>query len=289
MERQRRGFTLVELLVVIGIIAVLLAILVPVVNKVRISVHNANTKNMLTQVSGAIQQYHNDYQAYPGPTPAQAYQTTVPAGIVMVVAKMTSSEDLTLALVGGTSVTAFGPPLVLAFDKNLVGQGPVSLNKLNPGQKKAYMAYRKEEFSNGQLSAEPGYQYVIDTPVPELMDTYADRRPILYLRANSAKQGVDESKLVSNGYKADTHYNLFGVLGYANRSALPADQEPLAKVNPGTVPVTDPDVIKAFKSPFSTSTVVTAKNAGSYMLISAGPDRKYMTDDDIIVGGSGGQ
>jgi hypothetical protein len=34
---------------------------------------------------------------------------------------------------------------------------------------------------------------------------------------------------------------------------------------------------------------VTAKNAGTYMLISAGPDRLFGTGDDIVVGGGGGQ
>ncbi len=64
-----RGFTLVELLVVIGIIALLIGILIPVVSKVRISGYVADSKNWVSQISGAIERYHSDFRAYPGPIP----------------------------------------------------------------------------------------------------------------------------------------------------------------------------------------------------------------------------
>ena len=67
MSQRRSGFTLIELLVVIGIIAVLIGILIPTVNKVKISGQTANTKNFIASLQGAIERYQLDHKAFPGP------------------------------------------------------------------------------------------------------------------------------------------------------------------------------------------------------------------------------
>ena len=64
---SRRGFSLTELVVVIAIIAVLMAIAIPVVSKIRRSAQTANTKNFISQLDGAINRYYGDFHGYPGP------------------------------------------------------------------------------------------------------------------------------------------------------------------------------------------------------------------------------
>src|SRR5271155_3405648 len=66
-KTKARGFTLVELLVVIGIIVVLLAIFFPVIEKVRYAAYTADTEQEINQLTSAINQYYTSYNAYPGP------------------------------------------------------------------------------------------------------------------------------------------------------------------------------------------------------------------------------
>ncbi len=267
-DRQVRvhGFTLIEMIVVIGIIVILIGLLMPVVSKVRRAGYQADSNAFVSQLAAACQRYYDTFKAYPGPIPNSLIgQTNAVTAVAsssgfdvttypFASTKITGAENLVLGLCGGlywdTSSSS------IKYDPAKVGNGPGLLNASNP---KTYSAFadaanltpaflasagKQGHFSDGAGDAD-------DTMIPEFVDRYPDALPILYLRGKVAVTPITAPGSAGNNSVMTAGslvggYDLTQIIGYtgAFTGTYPALTEAGAAFPP--TPIGPPPTITPF-------------------------------------------
>jgi prepilin-type N-terminal cleavage/methylation domain-containing protein len=319
------GFTLIELLVVIAILVVLASILIPTISHVRTSVHQTNTASRVQALSNAIENYFHVFNAYPGPVADTELVVTggnPPVGFpdfgTGKTLAVTGTENLTLALSGGLYMAIAGGPQ-LKYDASKVGNGALSLSAVKAAQRygpyiEAKIGGLEPQASNSQWLAwsdsnHPGERPAFgsqfgDGVIPEYTDAYPDALPILYIRAKLGATGSIIGAMDTSGtavVAANAAYDpgqlqpyVFPALALGSTASATPVILNNAFANPSSI---DPQVLQDF-GPNSSNPVTTPANyfgqyiapavprSKGYLLITAGPDRKYMTKDDTINNGS---
>jgi prepilin-type N-terminal cleavage/methylation domain-containing protein len=94
--RTRRGFSLVELLVVLSIIVIVVSLIVPALGRVRTTARTQETRNLLTQISQAMSAFQTDNKRLPG------YFTPAEMGSAENATRgFSTSQNVMLELAGG--------------------------------------------------------------------------------------------------------------------------------------------------------------------------------------------
>lgn len=294
-KHRRTGFTLMELLVVIGILAFLLTLLLPVMNKVRQSGYKTNTAAQINALRAGAEAYHQTFQAYPGPLSDQVcYGAAAPPTNTGGVPTM--AENLVLGLLGGLSNNAG----TITYVSSQVGKGPVSFGNVPKQFSPFYES--STQLSAGQFKDERGLAVMDpsvngpDSNIPEFVDRFPEPLPVLYLRARRGAPGVvgvnevtqyelrQMSRYTEDVFPATNPPSGLGGKRHGLRAPLGSDMTELKGGGPFEAQryLQNPSEYGSNKTRLTS----TPRAKDQYILIGAGVDRTYGTSDDITSFGS---
>lgn len=301
MERKKYGFTMIELLTVIGIIALLVGLLIPALNMVNTMAKEAKQKAQITAIELALTAFRNDYGDYP----ESSWNTD--SAVTREPGKYCGAQKLAEALLGW-DLMGFHPKSAWMSDGGNKA-GPIPLVYEQPPSKQnlderrgPYLelgsanAYRvginpatgmKDGLFNDPAPLAPNPYVICDafgvkritlTLPNNQTERFLAGTPILYYRANTLSKTLDRTLGTQN-----LIYNVYDNMPFINTQQFP-QLKPLNKgVNShrlGHIAGTYENFYRYIADPKITTTPWPYR-PDSYILISAGADGEYGTADDI--------
>jgi prepilin-type N-terminal cleavage/methylation domain-containing protein len=312
----RRAFTLVELLVVIGIIALLIGLLFPALGKVIQRAKSTQTMGTMQNFAKACDSYFQEFGEYPAAIPDEVLYANLTGDGV---SRITAAENALLALMGGYRIgtdsdyATYGagsnPPAIeiifpnsdfrIKIDQTKMGEGPVRNGK----KYDTFFAPKGREFGRvaGQLDPATNAPEIAGAAaLPDLVDAWG--APIAFIKQ---QRGIGPLVKRTTGNQLP-RFERFGMNAYARTTALGdtgVDQTDTLKgsvLNTNTaggqsgIPARDLTLGQLIRHPGlntqSTSGSTALNDAekvysgtpkGKYFLFSAGPDGIYFSKSQL--------
>ena len=286
MKWKRTGMTLVEILVVLGIIALMVSVLIPALSVVKNTAKEAKQKAQFNSINIALITFKNDYGDYP------------PSDCPPVVGDYTGAQKLAEALVGW-DLLGFHPKSAWRSDgldsnggnttydpqrtRDIDGDGvPDTLKE----RKEPYLdievanAFKLGDVSGLNTGLFDNASVAASGLAPNtyvLCDVYNMKKvvlpdgsrvtagaPILYYKANTSQ------KLITNIYQARDNDPLVML-----KEAASGIEQPLGRAN------NNYEFFYNYIHNPKIESILQPYRPDSYILISAGPDGIYGTSDDV--------
>jgi prepilin-type N-terminal cleavage/methylation domain-containing protein len=274
-SQSRKAFTILELIIVIGVLAVLMAILIPSLSYVKAQSKKASTVALLNSIGIGLEQYYTDHNMYPPSNPllAPAYPkppaTPFDRGGLMLTQGLTGY--LTGSLDGAGDPQAAdamykGDPSLGFRTRPQTGTAPIG---------KVYGPYIEVGGSHWKVIS-PEHQVLIDLWGNE----------ILYFRAgpelvNGRRRNIQ--RIFQDPFTSFPAYFIALDNRYAYKQAAVSAANPTGEVKLTSAEMpSNPAFLKLLGGAMPGETIL---GHNSYLLVSAGPDGIYFTADDIIHAG----
>ncbi|MCD4832014.1 MAG: type II secretion system GspH family protein [Anaerohalosphaeraceae bacterium] len=290
MKNRKFGFTIVELLTVMGVIAILIGLLAPALQKVRIIATDTKQKAQFHSISISLDMFNSEMEEYPDSTAIGSGNNGVTVG----------AQHLAAALIGrdyqgydplsvGDAKGEENDNIIYADDQSSDEEIADSIDRrkgpyLNAENTEAYQMY--------QLYADTKTVYDGNRPAPVLTDAYRVKRvsigskvlkagsPILYFKANTSSTIYPAAGNATAGSYGPADF-IYNVLDNEDLLACGTVKDPAVLHYQDTGGAYDRaefyDAIRNLKI----TGVDRPCNQTSYLLISAGHDGVYGNSDDI--------
>jgi len=299
--RRPSGFSLTEMLVVIGIIALLIGILLPALSRVQDRARKTQTENLLQEFSKACETFYQQFGFYPGIVPEAILNSTDTPQI-------SGTENALLHLCGGGipeddplyNQAPYSSWTELTFGNATTGQFKIRVNatKLGEGprirgtQYKSFFSPKASDLlpAKGQFLTSPGNldPYVSDPlKLPDLLDAWG--QPVLYYRqlrpqgAVFVAGGAPSESLADAvfAYQGANPYLMSGELGELGRNQ---DVSVFRLTTQANRSATLAQILRnpSFGAPTGTTAQILANSAprGAFAIISAGRDGIFFSQYD---------
>ena len=281
MEQKRTGFTVVELLAAIGIIAIMVGLLIPALKVVRNKAKETKQKAQFVSINLALTTFKSDHGDYPESSWALPTGVPVPGGPT---SDYCGAQKLAEALVGWDLLGFHPRSNFRSTGRNDIGEYIYDVNNTTyfDQRKGPYLdSAAANAFRLGNISAfYPGLYNNTMGLAPNtfvLCDVFVDKK-ITFANGKTAKAGAPILYYRANT-SGKTIYEIYNALD--NDALVNAKQTEDNKLHP----LSDAGNQYQYFYNYILDPQITARpwpyRPDSYILISAGADGLYGTGDDV--------